>query len=352
MTPATRYALAGTAWVLVLTGLAIAGIGWHSRALAERQWAGRLRTAAAVGTQLQATRLQELRLRAAPLAGDQAFVDYVAQSLIPDPRLGNTVDSASISDLLNERRQGYDLAMVLDPQGQPVASSGILTRERAAIRRDPLVARTIATQKSVHGFWLDHGRLLQVATEPLLRGGALQGVLLTGAWVGQDLAATVGRLDRATLAIVGGAGSDIAVTPASAVDDGLRANSARILAIRSAGGQLLHWHTDAGPVDAWVVPLAVGDGRAALVALTPSDAVAADAHAFGAPLQWGAALLGLIALGLLSLPWWRTYRPLQDMASVIARAAEGDVNLTVRGKGSASVRQLREPLNRLLLRAR
>lgn len=352
MKPATGFLLSALMWVGALTALALIAVQWQSQRTAQGQWKERLHTAAAVGMELQAIRLQELQLRAAMLANDQAFVDYVAQSLIPSPALGGAVDSASISDLLNERRHGYDLAMVLDPRGQPVASSGVLLRDRAGIRRDPLVARAIAGLKPVQGLWIDHGQLLWVAVNPLLRGGVLQGVLLSGAWIGDEFAATASRMGHTGIALVAtGAAwsprmSGTGEVSAAALGD----NVAGITAVIAPTGQALQLRVDQHGASAWVVPLPVSGGRAALVAVAPAGAVTATARGLARPLQLGAALLGLLAALLVLQQWWRTYLPLQRMQSVVHRAANGDAHLTVRVDGGASVRQLREQLNRLLQR--
>jgi hypothetical protein len=143
-----------------------------------------------------------LQLRGEALAQDSAFVDYVAQSLIPNPQLGGAVDSVSISDLLRERRKGYDIAMVLDYRGTPVASSGILLKDPVSIRKDPLVTAAISQLKPRQGVWLDHGQLLWVAVNPLLRSGALQGVLVTATRVDAAFAVAIGHIARADVALV------------------------------------------------------------------------------------------------------------------------------------------------------
>lgn len=355
MKPATGFLLMALAWVGVLTALALIAVQCQSQRIAQGQWQERLRTAASVGMELQAIRLQELQLRATVLASDQAFVDYVAQSLIPNPGLGGAVDSASISDLLNERRHGYDLSMVLDPQGQPVGRSGVLLRDRAGILRDPLVARAIAGLKPVQGLWVDHGQLLWVAVNPLLRGGALQGVLLSGAWVGDDFTATASRMGQAGVAVVVPAApgaawaprmSDTGEVSASALGD----NATRIMAVTAPAGQALQLQLGQRSASAWVVPLPASGGHAALIAVAPVGAAAIAAHGLAWPLQLGAALLGLLGALLVLQQWWRTHLPLQRMLSVVQRAADGDSNMTVRVDGGAGVRQLREQLNRLLQR--
>ena len=110
---------------------------------------------------------------------------------------------------MQERRHGYDIAAVLDRHGKLVATSGALRREPAAIKQIPLVCTAINTLKPVQGLWVDHGQLLWVAANPLLRGAALQGVLLTATHVGAAFAKSVGQI----------AGSDVAfvLSPAGAV---------------------------------------------------------------------------------------------------------------------------------------
>ena len=351
---ASRSLLSGLALVLVLGFAAAAGVIWQTRHAAAAGARGRLQVAGTVESELQANRLRELQLRAELLASDTAFVDYVAQSLIPNPQLGGAVDAASISDLLTERRRGYDIAAVLDPQGKLIATSGILLRAPAAILRDPLVLKAIHSLTPVQGTWVDHGQLLWVAVNPLLRGGALQGVLLTATHVDSAFAIAVGRIARTpvTFAIQPSPGASPA--PASSgVDDWVaQAIGAQLPAVLApASAHALTLASGQHRSAAWITPLDTQGGRAALVALAVDPATGRFPDAAAQPLLPGVVVLTALGVLIVLLLWRRTWLPLQEMLELIRRAAEtGDHHLTLRVGGSPIVRGLRDSINPLLLR--
>jgi hypothetical protein len=351
MKAATRFLLVGVVAVLTLTVAAAFVTLRQADQRAQHRSLSQLKVAATVERELGASQLVELQLRAAALAQDSAFVDYVAQSLIPNPQLGGAVDSASMSDLLRERRKGYDIAMVLDFRGTPVASSGILLKDHGSIRQDPLVGDAISQLKPRQGVWVDHGQMLWVAVNPLLRGGALQGVLLTATHVDSAFVMAVGRIAQTDLALViqPSAGSEPA--PSTGLDgwteQALTAQTPQLLGVTDKNGNAVRLADAQHGVMTWVTPLNASGGRAALVAIGPDEGQAIiDTGAL--PLLLGIAGFGACALLLVLLHWWRTWLPLQRMLDVIENASAGDRHLTIRVEGSAMVRRLRDGINRLL----
>lgn len=352
MKPATQFLLLGVAAVVLLATAAAAVTLRQVDHRAQTRLLDRLQGVATVERELQASRLVELQLRAELLAQDPAFVDYVAQSLIPNPQLGGTVDNASISDLLKERRHGYDIALVLDPQGKPVATSGILLKDHDSIRRDPLVTGTISLLKPQQGVWVDHGQLLWVAVSPLLRGGVLQGVLLTASHVDDAFAIAVSRIARTDVAVLiqPTAGSD--PVPSSGLDRWigqiLSAQLPRVLDVTAPAGKAMQLTDGQRTVSAWVTPLKTSGGHAALVAIGPDESADGRVDAAALPLLAGIGGFGMCAVLLVLLQWWRTWLPLQRMLDVLQLASHGDQHLTMRVKGSPIVRRLRDAINRLL----
>lgn len=349
-----RSLLLGVATVLLLVGAAAAGVVWQVQRGSSVQSQERLRVVMTVERELQANRLTELQLRGDLLAQDPAFVDYVAQSLIPNPQLGGAIDSASISDLLKDRRRGYDIAMVLDPQGQPVASSGILLKDHASIAHDPLVVAAITQRQAQQGMWVDHAQLYWVSVSPLLRGGALQGVLIAASRVDDAFAIAIGRIAHTDVALLMQPVPGAPLSPSTGLGWTGAALSARlssVLAINDSQGQALTLTDGRHATTAWVTPLKASGGRVALVAV---GADRDDALADPATLPWlvGVAGFGLGGMLLVLWQWWRTWRPLQRMLAVVELAAHGDQHLTVRTSGSAIVRRLREAINPLLRRER
>jgi hypothetical protein len=352
MKPATGFVLLGVTAVTLLTLAAAAITLRQSGQAAQSRSLDQLRVAATVERELAASRLAELQLRADVLAQDPAFIDYVAQSLIPNPQLGGAVDKVSISDLLKERRHGYDIAMVLDAQGAPVAASGILLRDHGGIQHDPLVTAAIGGLKPRQGLWVDHGQLLWVAVSPLLRGGALQGMLLVATRMDDVFAITLGRIARTDVALL------MAPAPGSAppstgqdrwTGQALAARLGEVLGVKEKGGQALRLTDGQRHVAIWVTPLETSGGPAALVAIGPDEGD--DGGSASWSLLAGVGGLGLCMLLLVLLLWWRTWLPLQRMLGVIELARHGDQHLTIHVEGSAIVRSLRESINALLRRS-
>ncbi|MEO9079967.1 MAG: hypothetical protein ABI268_11740 [Rhodanobacter sp.] len=353
MTSATRFLVSGIAAVLLLTVLAAAGMLWQLDHAAQARSLQQLKVASTVEGDLQANRLIELQLRADVLAQDPAFVDYVAQSLIPNPQLGGAVDSVSISDLLKERRRGYDIAMVLGPQGKPIAGSGILLKDHASIQRDPLVTATISQLKPQQGLWVDHGQLLWVSVNPLLRGGNLQAVLLVASHVDDAFAIAVGRIARNDIVLLmqpeRGADPAPSTNPDRWVMQALLAQLPQVLAASAPAGEPLALSDAQHNTTVWVTPLQTSGGAAAMVSIGAYDGgLKALLNRTSLPMLAGLAGLGLCFMLLVWLQWWRTWHPLQQMLSVIELAGHGDRNLTIRVHGSSIVRRLRDGINRLL----
>ena len=353
MKPATRFLISGLVLVIVLTAVTSAAVVWCVHRAADERTLERFKVAGIVGTDLQAQQLETLQLRAQLLAGDPAFVDYVAQSLIPNPQMGGVVYSLSISELLKQRRNGYDVAMVLDPLGKPVSSSGLLAKDRTSIQHDVLVTTSIRELKPAQGAWLDNGQLLWVVASPLLRGNTLEGVLITATHVSDAFASTIGRIARSDVALVAAAGGTSLPLSNSGLDvhvlDLLSKQSAQILAVSSTAGQIVPLQDGSLVITAWVTPLRTSDAQVALVVLDHhSDGEDQNLHAEVVSLLLGVLVLGVIATLCVLVQWQSTWLPLQQVADVVDRAASGDSHMTIRAGGTPIVRHLREGINRLL----
>lgn len=354
MNPATRFLSLGMAAVLLLTMAAAVVTLQQADHRARAGSLVPLQVAITLERELQANQLAELQLHADVLAQDPAFVDYVAQSLIANPQLGGAVDKASISDLLKERRRGYDIAMVLDPQGEPVATSGILLREPGSIQRDPLVVSVISQITSRQGLWIDHGQLLWVAVSPLLRGGALQGVLLVASHVDDAFTVTIGRIAHADIALFVSPAAGAGQPSSSGLDhwtgQALSARLPEVLGVTEKAGKAMSLNDGQRSAIAWITPMEASGGQVALVAIGPDDGGGAGGASTW-PLLAVVGGFGLCMLLLVLLQWWRTWLPLQRILDVVELARHGDQHLTIRVEGGAIVRRLREGINPLLRRA-
>lgn len=352
MKPPASFLLRALTLVLALTGASAMGVLWYADHSAGAQVLTRLKTAATAEAQLQDQRMTVLRLRADALALDPAFVDYVAQSLIPNPAQGNEIDSTSITDLLIERRHGYDLAAVLDPQGKPVAHSGTPLDKHDRIQRDPLVQRVLQTLKPAQGVWLDDGRLVLVVVEPLLRSGALQGLLLAAERLDDGFASAVGRLSRSGIVISGSPTPGTGAITSRGLDPSVvRALATHATILRSAQnsrGRELRLSEDGHAALAWVTLLPTAGGHATLMAVDQNFGSQTPVIAKVWPLWLGVGLLGAIAVVFVLMHWRRVEIPLGRMTEIIERGKHGDRSLVIRVDGSPSVVHLRDAINRLM----
>lgn len=350
MSLAKRALWQGLVLVAALSVASVLGVlayAWHA---AQMQTLAHLEAAGGIATQLQDSRMAMLRLRADTLADDPSFVDYMAQSLMPDPARNGAIDKASIIDLLSQRRHGYDLAMVLGSDGREAAASGLLLAGASALQHDAMVRRVIASGNPMDGLWIDDGRLLQVVVEPLQRAGAMQGLLLTARQLDVGFVEAVARTSHANVALIAGPGP----TPHPAlVNDAAPGMQAALDALRPppqlpADGRSIRLHADGHAAWGWIRPITASEGRAALVVFSPHAAAAAVMRAW--PLLLGVLLMALIGFAAVLWHWKRIALPLKDLGDIIERSARGDHNLQARTDGTPSIRRLRDAINRWFTR--
>lgn len=352
MTRPTRFLLWALPVIAALTAASAVGVLWHARHVASMQTLSRLKTAANIENAMQDQRLLVLRLRADSLALDPAFVDYVAQSLIPDPSRGNAIDSASITDLLIARRHGYDLAVVLDPQGASIARSGTPLARHERIQRDPLVIKAMHTLQPTQGTWVDNGQVVLVVVEPLLRGGALQGFLLAAERVDNHFADAVSRVAHAGFVLFASPKPGVETVTSAGLEpwitQALATHTRQPQDAPNSAGRSLRLIDDGHTTLAWETPLVAASGHATMVVVAPDLDPMRSALTAAWPLLLGTAVLGLIAALAALLYWRRVGIPLQHMLETVERGQHGDRQLVIRVDGTPSVRRLRDAINRLL----
>lgn len=352
MSPAGAALAKGLFAVAACTAIAIAGVVVNADHAATARAAERLRITSEVEHDLQSQQQDVLGLRAQALAGDPAFVDYVTQSLVPNPQLGGGIDTLSISDLLKERRHGDDIAMLLDPTGEPVTSIGVISRGHALIRGDALVVRAISQLKPAQGMWLDNGDLLWVVVSPLLRGHSLQGLLVTASRVGDSFVAKLGRLSHSDVALVVDPAARTPVPYSSGLDirltDLLAARRADIFAVTAEQGAGLDLHDGSQSARAWVTPIHLEGGHAALVALDQQVSLGRAMGEDTTHLVIGVLCFALLAIGAVVWQWRRTWQPLAELA----HAFDTNKSAVARVRGSAAVRDVRDRLELALKAAR
>lgn len=357
MKPASKFLALGLATVAVISVVACVATLWQIQSLNRAQLLDRLRNTSVIAEQVQASRLRELQLHTHALARDPAFVAYVTQSMMPDPELGGAIDSASISDLLSARREGYDASVVLDASGKPVTRSILISVAGIGIQQRPLVQQVITSLKPATGVWVLGDDLAWVAIDPLLRANTLQGLLLTATRVDDSFAASVSRMAQTGIAVAlqQGTQSVLAASSNLGVDgaDLVRMNTSQLFSSNTDSSQMgrlgsLKVGADSAP--AWVTPLTVHGGKAALVAMDSSSSPQGTIPAGAIPLLLGIGVLALIAALVVMLQWSRTYLPLQRLGDILRRSARGEQFLTARNTGSGMVEHLRHAANELLTR--
>lgn len=351
MNMATRPLRVGLLAIWVLAILSALGVFAWMTHLAQRQSFVHLASAARVERALQSRQLAELRLRADHLAKDPAFVAYVAQSLIPDPARGNAIDSASIADLLSSRRQGYDLALVLDPGGKPAARSGDLLANDANLRNDPAIGRAIVTLKPQQELRVEQGQIILVVVEPLLRGEALQGVLYTAKQLGGAFTEAVSRVSGSEVLLLAMPAAASDASPANGGSSELAHAIQTALAATPGQSGSMTMRVDGRTLPAIATTLPTVGGQATLVALDPGFDAAVAAIKSAWPLWLGILLLASIASGGVLVRWRRTDLPLAHICAILERGVEGDRALVIRTHGSAALRRLRDQLNAIFAQA-
>jgi len=344
MKASTKALWRGWALVIVCSVLAMSAAVWNANQGGRTRALARLQTSSEIVHDLQAQELETLQLRAQTLAGDPAFVDYVAQSLVPNPQLGGGIDSLSISDLLKQRRHGDDIVMLLDATGTPVTAIGTLSKDRQSISHEPLVVASISQLATTQGVWLDHGDLLWVVVSPLLKGRTPQGYLITASRANEGFFSKIGHLARSDVALV----LDAAVTHSSGLDaslvDLLAAHHQEILGTSNEQGTAMHLLDGHPPVDIWVTPLKLDGGHAALIVLDPPIPADRGIDQETFRLLVGIAIFGLLAALYVWLQWFFTWRPLSKLAD----AFDNDRSAIGRIRGSALVHDMRDRLLLLL----
>lgn len=310
---------------LLLTALAVAGWLVHRGAHNDAQTAALRRSeqAAAVHDVLSTARSRELLLIARQLGNDKGFVGYIAQAL--QQGAGGAIDSASIRDLLDERRveYGLDVAMLLDARGSTILDTASFQPTQSNLAQHPAVAHTLSTLETRGGYLRGRGRLMQFAVVPLLLGTSSEGLLLGGRYIEDAFLQDIGARTGADLALLTmtPAGPEIV---AGTLDAGTRAALVTVATQRN-------WPaTNVAPEtvllqlgsDSWLAQIRpLSDDRAAgsLIVLQPGATITAAVAQTDRHLLLGLGAVALLLLALIALLWRRLLQPL----SALSQAAHG-----------------------------
>lgn len=212
----------------------------------------------AAQAEVEATLAADLELRAAWIASDNASVGYIADALAL-AGAGQPVDTASISDLLGERRaqSGLEIVGVIDPAGRWVVGARPWLDSGGLPSGHPLFQRAQKEHAQVRGLVREEGRVFLGVIAPLMRAGAIEAWLyaarpLDGAWL-----ARIAALAPAELAIVDTAGQVLAQAGAAGPIDETRGQVLRQDLLGSAGPLVLQARLPGNDEAALLAPVLV-----------------------------------------------------------------------------------------------
>ncbi len=310
----------------------------------------------AVQNYFQERRQRELELISALMASDPAFVSYVAQALAAGAN-GGTIDSASIRDLLNERRAqlGFDYAMVLDPTGHVVVDTKAIIQGKRDLSGRSGVRESLRTNAPASAVWAVDNELWLVAVVPLLGGSNVEAYLVTSMVIDNVEANEIAKVSRTQLVFaVPSAGGFVHV--ASTLD---LADTRQILAtlgreqerLKAAGSVPAEFDAPDAAGELWrarALPIGAPEEGAWQVALVSPAQRQAVYGAVGRFVAFS-SVIAVLAILLVPMAISKTvFKPLGVLAGAAERAGRGDLPQPIQVEGSAEIARLTRSFNRLL----
>lgn len=310
-----RIFLLTGAIVLGALGAAVGFTAWRASEVARDSVRESLISAVSAQNQFARLRSAQLRLISRFAAGDPSFVAYVADG-----------DPASVRDLLLERQRDLecDFAAVLDRQGRLIASTGPGRGAGTDLASHPLVAAALRTGEGA-GPWTEGDRVYAALAVPLLSGGdTVQGILVTGFLLDDDLALQIKRQSGAETAFL------TRGTPPRVIASTLAAGDALVHALAAKGGAAAlvrrgvrnepttleldgrRWAALATPIFGADDPDGV-DG----ITLASIDGAIAPFRRIESALLWVGALALVIAF---ALSYWLSRRVTRPIEALVAAA--------------------------------
>lgn len=349
--------------LIVLLGAAGFGVALLQMQRIERQvQAHTLGTAQSIQQQVEQTRRRELELTTSVVATNPSFVGYVAQALSVMDVPGQQVDTASIRDLLEERRSefGFDFAAVLDANGRSVVMAGEALRSPLVLAEMPLVTKVRTEAVAASSLWTHNGQLLLVSIAPMLRGSTLEGLLLSGYQIDAEFAKRIAQTAHVDVALVSVAPNTRKIA-ASTLD---AADSERLLAALDARPVAAQGTRAPDAANGFTVRLSGGDTRVAisplfgaaatglLVSVIPFDQNVATAEAIRQPLMIGGAFALLLILLVAWIVQRRLLKPVSDLADLSERLLRGDFQLVAKTAGTGATTRIGAAINHILTELR
>lgn len=278
----------------------------------------------AAQTQVERTLSDDLRLRASLLAADGASIAYIADSLQVGATPGQTVDSASISDLLADRREqlGLDAVGVIDVSGRWIAGTRPWSDGGPVPLRHPLFVAARDGQKLAMGLVREDRRLYLAAIQPMVRASTVDAYLYAASALDERFLKTVGTLVSMDLALL--ATAEPAQLLAQSTELGEQA-WAGVMRATSSGAVGAPTDIATGETRMTRLPLFAHGDQAVLLAQPLSDS--GGSGLLSSSLALLAALWSLAWLLVLYLVWRASVQPAKLACDLLERAALGDFKL-------------------------
>ena len=350
----SRIFLATSLIVTLAIAAAVAVTYLLGNRIADRAARDTLERSSWVQSSFKDTRIEMLRMATYQVAGEPAFFAYVAAAV-------QEGDTASLRDLLEERRNdlGLALAIVLDPDGFVLAQAGdILTLE------EDFSSETVYLQAleeyDAAGIWVRNDRLFYVTAVPIGAGGLLQGFLVTAEAIDDSRADDLRRINGTEVTFVltpadGEPSWGATTLDADMADDLTAAVAARPELFASeaeTAEEQGHFEIELRRQQylALARPLedVAGQPLGAVVNLASLEEQLAPYRRIGRIF----AAVGLVAI-LLSLPISyflprRVLQPISELSEAAAAAAEGDYDRQIEATSTDEVGRLATSFSTLL----
>ena len=313
-----------------------------------------LATAQGVQKYYLTQRARQLENASSIVVGNPNFSAYVARAF-GDGSAINGIDTASLRDLISERREDLnaDIVAILDLSGKAVVENGNTQIGALSLVGNSILERAKKTDVAVSGFLVQGKRLSLITCTAIRRGADIQALLLTGQNIDTAVATEASQLANAGLVLVEKSGTTWQVVTSN-VDE--RVNRQIPAAMQIAvvdpavgsidGSQLLD--SDSGVWIFRAIPLFGSDGSVQLVSLLPPSFRDSVVRAVGFPLVIAAAALLVLALIMSVIAWRRFGRPLDHLAYLSMLAEKGDHALEFKMKANGAVGRLASAFNYLM----
>ncbi len=300
----TRWLLAALLGLLLIAASSLGLWLWLQGEARTREQASRSSQLQAALAEVEASLAADLETRAAWIASDNASIAYIADALALASG-GQPVDTASIADLLEERRAqtGLGIAGIIDIGGRWVVGARPWLDSGGLPSGHALFQRAQQEHALVRGVVREEGRAYLGVILPLMRGGTIE------AWL-----YAARPLDEAWLQRLA------ALAPVKLV---LRDRDERTLAQAGApaDGDRQDASADRGP--GLRLPLFGSDAPVALHAqLSDSETAHLTTPILALALAWSACWLLL-----LGFAWRALLHPIDSACGLLERAAGGDFHL-------------------------